>query len=120
MFRMFDISKDGYLTVEEIRTGFTQLAQTLRTDKADIEDLLQKKCQILNIDELDVEGILKSADLDGYGRLDFSEFVTAAYPKNLLLTHENLIKVYRMLDVDEEGTFIKQDIIRLFDGENID
>ena len=40
MFRMFDISKDGFLTVEEIRTGFTQLAQTLRTDKADIEDLL--------------------------------------------------------------------------------
>lgn len=25
-----------------------------------------------------------------------------------------------MLDVDEEGTFIKEDIKRLFDGDNLD
>ena len=64
--------------------------------------------------------MLRSADLDGDGRLDFSEFLTAAYPKNLLLTHDNLIRVFKMLDVEEEGTFIKEDIKRLFDGDNID
>ena len=44
--------------------------------------------------------MLKSADLDGDGRLDFSEFMTAAFPKIELLTHDNLIKVFKMLDIE--------------------
>ena len=97
---MFDTNKDGFLTIEELRSGFAELAYILRTDEADIEDLLQKKCQILDINELDVEEMLKSADLDGDGRLDFSEFMTAAFPKIELLTHDNLIKVFKMLDIE--------------------
>ena len=44
IFQMFDTNKDGFLTIEELRSGFAELAYILRTDEADIEDLLQKKC----------------------------------------------------------------------------
>ena len=72
MFLKFDANNDGFLTLEELRSGYAEIAQ------------------ILNVDEPDVEEMLRGADLDGDGKVDYTEFIAAAFQKDLLLSGENL------------------------------
>ena len=72
MFLKFDANNDGFLTLEELRLGYAEMAQ------------------ILNVDEPDVEEMMRGADLDGDGKVDYTEFIAAAFQKDLLLSGENL------------------------------
>ena len=72
MFIKLDTNNDGHLSLDELRAGFSEIAQ------------------ILNIDEPDVEEMLRGADLDGDGTIDYTEFIAAAFQKDLLLSGDNL------------------------------
>ena len=61
MFLKFDANNDGFLTLEELKDGYADIAQ------------------ILNVDEPDVEEMLRGADLDGDGKIDYTEFIAAAF-----------------------------------------
>ena len=55
--------------------------------------------------------LMKSADLNGDGRIDYAEFIAAAYEKSLLLSQQNLRAAFNMMDVDGDGTLTKDELM---------
>lgn len=49
------------------------------------------------------EEIMVALDKDCNGVIDYSEFITAAVNKTLLLSQENLRKAFNMIDLDKSG-----------------
>ena len=72
MFIKLDKNNDGFLSLEELEAG------------------MQDLCAIFHIDEPDVRDMLRSADTNGDGRIDYTEFIAAAFQKDLLLSGKNL------------------------------
>ena len=72
MFMQWDLNNDGELSLEE-----------LKTNMADITDLFQ-------LSEHDVVVMMKAADSNGDGNVDYSEFIAAAFDKVKLVTEPNL------------------------------
>ena len=72
MFLKLDVDNDGFLTHDELEAGMAEIAQ------------------IFSLDVPDVRSMLRSADINGDGRIDYTEFMAAAYQKDLLLSTENL------------------------------
>lgn len=101
MFLKFDANNDGFLTLEELRSGYSDIAQ------------------ILNVEEPDVEEMLRGADLDGDGKIDYTEFIAAAFQKDLLLSGENLQRAFRMFDADGDGTISKEELKQVFGGGHV-
>ena len=101
MFLKFDANNDGFLTFEELKSGYAEIAQ------------------ILNVDEPDVEEMLRAADLDGDGKLDYTEFIAAAFQKDLLLSSDNLMRAFRMFDINGDGTISKEELKQVFGGGHV-
>ena len=101
MFLKLDANSDGFLTLEELEAG--------------IQDLVQ----IFNLDEPDVRNILQSADVNGDGRVDYTEFIAAAFQKDLLLSQSNLKQAFRMFDADDDGTISKEELKMVFGGGHV-
>ena len=101
MFLKFDTNNDGHLTLDELRAGYADIAQ------------------ILNVDEPDVEEMLRGADLDGDGTIDYTEFIAAAFQKDLLLSGDNLMRAFRMFDTDGDGTISKEELKAVFGGGHV-
>lgn len=70
-FQALDKNNDGKLSREELIDGYTT---TMGHTAAEIE----------------VERILKTADLDNNGTIDYSEFISATVDKHKLLSKERL------------------------------
>ena len=68
MFIKLDTDNNGFLTLEELEAGLNDL------------------CAIFHIDTPDVRDMLRSADNNGDGRIDYTEFIAAAFKKDLLLS----------------------------------
>lgn len=51
----------------------------------------------------DWEEILVSIDSNGDGRVDFSEFISAAYTRSKLVSEKNLEIAFKMFDIDGNG-----------------
>lgn len=58
---------------------------------------------VFNLDEPDVEKMLKAADTNGDGNVDYTEFLTAAYDKEELLSADNIDKAFEIFDQDGDG-----------------
>ena len=50
-------------------------------------------------------------DLDGDSRLNYHEFITAAYDHKSLLTSDNIAKVFSLLDQDNDGFIDQEDLL---------
>ena len=85
VFLMLDVSKDGFLTKEELRGGMTDALGNLTADRTDWDEM---------VDQLDV---------NGDGKIDYSEFMTAAIDRRVLLNMENLEKAFKLFDADNNG-----------------
>ena len=100
-FVQWDTNQDGVLSMDEIREHMAEI------------------CQYFNMEEPNVLRILKAADTDGDGQIDYTEFLTAAFDKKKLLSQENLKRVFQTLDHDGNGYVSKDEIQMLLGTDDV-
>ena len=101
MFTRLDTNNDGFLSQEELENGMADIAQ------------------IFHLREPDVRDWIKAADVNGDGQLDYTEFIAAAYQKDLLLSKKNLQAAFRRFDADGDGKVSREEIKEVFGGANV-
>lgn len=71
--------------------------------------------------EEEVDRIMKIADADGSGEIDYSEWVVATMDKRKLLSNEKLETAFNLFDKDGSGTISADEIKEVLGvGKNID
>jgi calcium-dependent protein kinase len=55
-------------------------------------------------------------DKNGDGVIDFSEFITAAIDKAVMLSKDNLLSAFKMIDKDNSGMITVDELKAAFDG----
>jgi len=71
--------------------------------------------------EEEVDRIMKVADSDGSGEIDYSEFVVATMDKRKLLSNEKLEAAFNLFDKDGSGTISANEVKEVLGvGKNID
>ena len=81
VFLEMDVNHDGKLSFEELTDGYTKITNNPETSKAI------------------VDSIMREADPDRNGFIEYTEFVMAACNKNALMTEENIKKAFNIFDV---------------------
>jgi len=71
--------------------------------------------------EDEVDRIMKAADTDGSGEIDYSEWIVATTDKRKLLTDEKLQVAFRVFDRDNGGSISAQEVREVLGvGKNIE
>lgn len=70
--------------------------------------------QIWNIDKPELQTIIDSIDTDGDGVIDYSEFIAAAYNREILLSQQNLKVAFNMFDQDGNGQITLEELKSIF------
>ena len=100
-FRQLDTNSDGKLSRDELIEGYRQILGDLA--------------------EVEVDRILKIADSDGSGEIDYSEWVVATTDKKRLLSNEKLETAFNLFDKDGSGTISANEVREVLGvGKNID
>jgi len=84
VFIALDTNKDGFLSHEELLTGFTEMYGEIGAKE-------------------EVDRIYKAVDVDHSGEIDFSEFMAASVDKSALFTDAKLKAAYSSFDRDGCG-----------------
>jgi Ca2+-binding EF-hand superfamily protein len=63
--------------------------------------------------------MMKKADTNGDGNVDYSEFISAAFDKVKLLTEPNLQKAFSIFDQDGDGTISHAELSSVFGSGNV-
>jgi calcium-dependent protein kinase len=71
--------------------------------------------------EEEVDRILRLADSDGSGEIDYSEWIVATMDKRKLITEEKLQQAFSMFDRDGGGSISSNEVKEVLGvGKNID
>jgi calcium-dependent protein kinase len=60
--------------------------------------------------EIEVDRIMKIADTDGSGEIDYSEWIVASIDKNKLLNDEKLQQCFSLFDKDGSGSISADEV----------
>ncbi|KAF3557977.1 hypothetical protein F2Q69_00011639 [Brassica cretica] len=60
---------------------------------------------------------MEAADVDGNGRLDLYEYISATMETNVLVTDENLHKAFQFFDKDGSGYIMKDNLMKHVVGD---
>lgn len=101
-FNQWDTNKDGTLTEDEI------------------EEHMAEICSHFNLEPINARKLLKAADINKDGRIDFSEFVAAALDRKQLLSDKNLRAAFNALDTNGSGYLEKDNIEGILSYSNTD
>ena len=85
MFVQWDTSQDGQLSYEELKENMAEISTLFQMDAPDVENLM------------------RAADTNRDGQVDYTEFITAAFDKQKLLSQANIKRAFQMLDADGDG-----------------
>ena len=96
LFKKLDSSQDGFLDRQEIQDGMADIME------------------IFHIDEDDWDKMVNAMDTDGDGKIDYTEFITAAYNREMLLSKENLDIAFKMFDKDGNGQISMDELKAVF------
>ncbi|KAI5077774.1 hypothetical protein GOP47_0007598 [Adiantum capillus-veneris] len=88
LFQSMDTDNSGTLTLEELKHGLAR--------------------QGSSIAESEAYQLLKAADIDGNGSIDYSEFIAATVHRSKLAKEEQLVSTFEYFDTDRSG-FITTD-----------
>ena len=101
LFLKLDTNGDGHLSMDELRAGYAELSTIFQASTEDIINML------------------KAADNNGDGQIDYTEFVAAAFRKDLLLSRDNLRVAFQTLDLDGDGTITREELKKTFGGGHV-
>ena len=96
LFMSIDVNGDGSLTLEELKKGLA--------GKQNGEYLL---------------AIMKGADTDGSGEINYTEFLAATIDANVFLREDYLRTAFNMFDKDRSGKIDNEEVIALLTGEDL-
>ncbi len=98
IFNSINKNQDGTLTVEEIKTGISQLK---------------------NDENFNFEELFKSIDTDGSGVINYTEFIAASIDRNIYLKEEKLYEAFKMFNNDGSGKISVEELKNIMkDDEN--
>ena len=80
MFLKYDTSKDGFLSLDELIIGMTEVLGTFKANTSDWSELIEQ------------------LDTNGDGKIDYGEFITAAVDRQKLLNLQNLEVAFNLFD----------------------
>jgi len=101
MFMQWDKDNNGELSLDELKENMNE-----------IKDLF-------NLEESDVLAMMKKADSNGDGNVDYSEFIAAAFDKVKLITEPNLKAAFKIFDADGDGSISPQELKNVFGGGTV-
>ena len=100
-FKTLDKNSDGKLSRDELIEGYREIMGDLAEDE--------------------VDRIMRVADSDGSGEIDYSEWVIATINKKKLLSNEKLEAAFNLFDKDNSGTISALEVKEVLGvGKNID
>ena len=100
MFLQVDTSNDGFLSLDEIKQGMGKVLGSVQADSPDWIELVEQ------------------LDTNGDGKIDYSEFITAAVNRSRLLNAQNLEIAFKMFDQDGNGKISRDELRNVFHGGN--
>ena len=93
IFKELDVNGDGVLTRDELIEGFKKFyngAQILAENEAD--------------------DIMKKADLNGNGEIDYTEWIIATNSRNEMFDDSRLKIAFEFFDKDNSGTISREEL----------
>jgi calcium-dependent protein kinase len=63
--------------------------------------------------------LMKSADTDGSGEINYTEFLAATMSANIVMREDYLRTAFQMFDTDKSGKIDKDEIVSLLSGEDL-
>ena len=96
LFMSLDVNGDGSLTLEEVKKGLE--------GKENADSLLE---------------IMKSADTDGSGEINYTEFLAATMDATLFMREDYLRTAFQMFDKDNSGKIDNEEVMALLNGEDL-
>ncbi|GAW79315.1 calcium-dependent protein kinase 4 [Plasmodium gonderi] len=105
IFKRMDKNGDGQLDRNELIIGYKELLKLKGEDTSDLDNAAI---------EYEVDQILSSIDLDQNGYIEYSEFLTVAIDRKLLLSTERLEKAFKLFDKDGSGKISANELAQLF------
>jgi calcium-dependent protein kinase len=96
MFLALDTSQDGFLSLEELKNGMKKVLGTFKAE-----------CQ-------DWQVLIEQLDTNNDGKIDYSEFISAAVNRARLLSQQNLEVAFQMFDTDGNGYISVRELKEVF------
>jgi len=96
LFMSLDVNGDGSLTLDEIKKGLE--------GKENGDSILD---------------IMKSADTDGSGEINYTEFIAATMDANIFMRDDYLRTAFNMFDKDNSGKIDNEEVVALLQGEDL-
>ena len=96
LFKSLDVNGDGSISLEELKTALGQ----------------QEGGESLY-------NMLKAADTDNSGEIDYTEFIAATIDTNIFLRDDYLKTAFQMFDKDGSGKIDNEEVLALLQGEDL-
>lgn len=90
----------GYLTKGQVREAYRELCDT-------------------EISEAELTKLFGAVDMDGSGKLEYTEFCVACIDRSTLLSDQNLELSFKMLDTTGTGEVTTKDLKNVFNQFNL-
>ena len=101
LFYFIDKDKKGTLNINDLSKGIEILVN---------ENNLNEKNNKINFNDLNIENIFKSIDLEKNGKINYTEFIAALIDKNIYLKDEKLNEAFDSIDIESNGKIYVKDI----------
>ena len=80
---------------------------------------MQEVTEFFHLEAPDIIRMMRSADTSGDGKIDYTEFMTAAFKKQTLVQEENLKKAFEIFDGDGDGQISLDELKSGFGGTEV-